>query len=437
MAHPRLPRGLAVLACLTLAAAGGARPALAQQQEQAGGASEVFRRFAGQVAKVEISETSSGAKSSLGSGFYAGADGLLVTNYHVVSSLVTDPGRYRVDVIDETGGTSAARIVAIDVVHDLAVLSTSSRPATWFSLGAPGLPQGTRLFALGHPSDLGLTIVEGTYNGLLKHSLYDRIHFTGSINSGMSGGPTITPRGEVVGVNVSTAGNQLSFLVPVARVTALLERARAPRPSGPAPALLPQVGRQILAHQQSYLAGMLERSPTVALGRYVLPTRPAPFFKCWADVTTDDEDPYTIVDHQCSTDDRIFIAGTQSSGVMSLRHRLVTTTELNRIRFASLLQFVFEPGDEAMGGDERFVTSFRCATRNVASAAGGGAGRVRAAVCLRRYRKLDGLYDAVVKTVTLGGAGSGVVSTLSLSGVSFETAQALAGRFVGSVRWKP
>ena len=122
---------------------------------------------------------------------------------------------------------------------------------------------------------------------------------------------------------------------------------------------------------------------------------------------------------------------------MSLRHRLVTTTELNRIRFASLLQFVFEPGDEAMGGDERFVTSFRCATRNVASAGSGGAGRVRAAVCLRRYRKLDGLYDAVVKTVTLGGAGSGVVSTLSLSGVSFETAQALAGRFVGSVRWKP
>ncbi|MEZ5581942.1 MAG: hypothetical protein R3F37_03415 [Candidatus Competibacteraceae bacterium] len=47
-----------------------------------------------------------------------------------------------------------------------------------------------------------MTIVEGTYNGQLDKSLYEKIHFTGSINPGMSGGPTINRDGAVVGVNV-------------------------------------------------------------------------------------------------------------------------------------------------------------------------------------------------------------------------------------------
>lgn len=75
--------------------------------------------------------------------------------------------------------------------------------------------QGSTIYSLGNPHDLGMIVVPGTYNGLKQNSLYQKIHFTGSVNSGMSGGPLVNEGGEAMGVNVATAGNQLGFLVPL------------------------------------------------------------------------------------------------------------------------------------------------------------------------------------------------------------------------------
>jgi hypothetical protein len=422
----RSPAVACVLGALMLAGTG-----LLRAQEPATSTSEVFRRHAARVVKVQVTESSSGAKSSIGSGFHVSDAGHLITNYHVVSSVVADPDRYQVDVIETGGSTVRAAVVGIDVVHDLAVLMVQRTGAPFFAIGVRPLEQGTRVYALGHPHDLGLAIVEGTYNGRLEHALYDRIHFTGSLNQGMSGGPAITASGDVMGVNVSTAGDQVSFLVPAHRVERLLARVRAPGYVPPDP-LLEAVTAQILEHQQRYLAGMFDSPPTTTLGQYEVPTQPAAFFRCWADVTTAPSDPYRIVDHRCSTEDYVFIVGEQSSGVVELRHRLMTSTELDRFRMASLLEFVFMPGDEGTDGDRDHVTSFRCRTRNVAR----GEHALRVALCLRRYRKLEGLYDAVVKTVTLGDGRQGVVSTLTLAGVSMENARLIAGRFLESIRWK-
>lgn len=392
---------------------------------------EVFRRHADRVVKIQVTESSSGAKSSIGSGFHVTGDGHVITNYHVISSVVTDPDRYHVDVIGAGGTVLRGSVVGIDVVHDLALVTIDQSGAPHFPIADARIAQGTRVYALGHPHDLGLAIVEGTYNGRLEHALYERIHFTGSLNPGMSGGPAITADGSVMGVNVSTAGDQVSFLVPAELAARLLARARAPGYAPPDP-LIAAVTEQIREHQDRYLAGMFDSAPVATLGAYEVPTQPAAFFRCWADVTTAPSDPYRIVDHRCSTEDYVFIAGEQSSGVVELRHRLMTSTELDRFRMASLLEYVFMPGDEGTAGDRDHVTSFRCSTGNVARD-----GHVlRAALCLRRYRKLDGLYDAVVKTVTLGDHRQGVVSTLTLAGVSLENARLIAGRFLESIRWK-
>ena len=399
-------------------------------QEPSASTSEVFRRHADRVVKIQVTESSSGAKSSIGSGFHVSGEGHLVTNYHVISAVVTDPDRYHVDVI---GGGSTVRgtVVGIDVVHDLALLRVEQTGAAYFPIDERPLAQGTRVYALGHPHDLGLAIVEGTYNGRLEHALYDRIHFTGSLNPGMSGGPAITASGGVMGVNVSTAGDQVSFLVPADRAARLLARVRADGYAPPDP-MIGAVTEQILEHQERYLAGMFEAPPLTTLGAFEVPTQPARFFRCWADVTTAPSDPYRIVDHRCSTEDYVFIAGEQSSGVVELRHRLMSSTELDRFRMASLLEYVFMPGDEGTHGDRDYVTSFRCRTSNISR----GDHAIRAAICLRRYRKLEGLYDAVVKTVTLGDPHQGVVSTLTLAGVSLANTRLLAGRFLESIRWK-
>jgi hypothetical protein len=393
--------------------------------------SEVFSRYADRVVKIQVVETGSAAKATIGSGFFVSGSGHLVTNYHVISKLIHDPDRYRAELIDVAGAVQPVAVLGVDVVHDLAVLGTEMRPRSYFSLGPVGIAQGHRLYSLGHPEDLGLSIVEGTYNGHLPHTRHPRIHFTGSLNPGMSGGPTITQEGRVIGINVATAGNQLSFLVPVDRAAGLLGKVLGPG-DDPAARTLAEVGRQLRDHQDAYLRDMFAgETKTVDLGPYRLITEPAPFFRCWADATRRQELPYEKVRHHCSTDDYLFIAGDQSTGVIDLDHEMISTRKLNRSQFFSLYTSVFAI-DNTPGGDEEHVTSWRCGTRNVRNASL----PMRAVLCLRRYRKLGELYDGVLKVAVLGRGDSGLVSTLTLSGVTFENVDRLARRYLERISWR-
>jgi serine protease Do len=407
----------------------GAGNLFAQQRNIA--TSVVFSRYADRVVKIQVIETGSAAKATIGSGFFVTGSGDVVTNYHVISKLIHEPERYRAELIDVNGAVHPVIVQAVDVVHDLAVLMTEVRPRAHFSLGRVTVAQGNRLYSLGHPEDLGLSIVEGTYNGHLPHTRHARIHFTGSLNPGMSGGPTIAEDGRVIGVNVATAGNQLSFLVPVERAAALLDQVLS-RGGDPPARTLEDVGRQLRDHQEAYLRDMFAgETKMVALGPYRLITEPAPFFRCWADATRRQELPYETVQHHCSTDDYLFIAGDQSTGVVELEHEMISTRKLNSAQFFSLYTTLFT-NDNTPGGQEEHVTSWRCGTRNVRNASL----PMRAVLCLRRYRKLGELYDGVLKVAVLGRGDSGLVSTLTLSGVTFENVDRLARRYLERISWR-
>jgi S1-C subfamily serine protease len=402
---------------------------LAQERDAA--AAVVFRRYADHVVKVEISERGSGAKAELGSAFFVTARGHLVTNYHVIAKLIHDPDRYRAELVHGAGVRTSVTVLAVDVVHDLAVLASNARAPRHFPLTTVTLAQGRRLYALGHPRDLGLAIVEGTYNGRLQHTLYERIHFTGSLNPGMSGGPAITAAGVVVGVNVATAGNQVSFLVPVERAAALVREAAAPGYAPPRD-FLEALGRQVRAYQDAYVRSLFSDSvPTVELGSYRVPTQPAGFFRCWADADRDDDSPYEVVEHACSTDDFIYLTRDHSSGLVEFEHRLLTSERLNRFRFAALYTAQYRAGGVGLAGREDDVTSFRCRTRNVQN----GGLTFKTVLCVRRYRKFEGLYDAVLRAATLGRAHQGLLTTLTLSGVSFENALLLSRRYLENLSW--
>ena len=420
-----------IAALVFLLTLGPARHALSAQPSP-GSTPEIFKQFSEHVVKIEVVETGSAAKASLGTGFFADGRGRIVTNYHVISKLVHSPERYRLEITDVAGQTGAATILGVDVVYDLAVLRSERRPKSFLALDSKAVEQGTRLYSLGHPRDLGLTIVEGTHNGLLKHTLYPKIHFTGSLNPGMSGGPTLTQSGKVVGINVATEGNQISFLVPAERAAILLERTA--KTDNPAPAsFLTEVGQQILANQTRYLAGMFEASSArVALGPYDLPTKPAEFFHCWADAVRRKELPYVSVSHDCSTDDYIFVSSEQSSGIVRFFHQLLSTDELNPLRFFTLYAGQFQAGNAAMFGNEEEVTPFRCQTRNVI----GNGGKLKTVLCARQYLKLPGLYDAIFKAAPLGSRNAGLVTTLSLSGVSFDNVQGISRRYLENIKWR-
>jgi serine protease Do len=420
---------LAIAAALILLAV----PAQGLLRAQSMGATtqEIFKQFSEHVVKIEVVETGSAAKASIGTGFYASDGGHIVTNYHVISKLIHTPDRYRIEVTDLSGQPSQATVLGVDVVYDLAVLRTNRRPQGHLALESKAVDQGTRLYSLGHPRDLGLTIVEGTYNGLLQHTLYPKVHFTGSLNPGMSGGPALTQAGRVVGVNVATEGEQISYLVPAERVFALLQRTmKVQQPA--ANSFLAEVGRQIHANQARYLSGLfLAKTPSVHLGPYSLPTKPTEFFRCWADALRRKEIPYVVITHDCSTDDYLFVSSEQSSGIVRFYHQLLSTDELNPAQFFTLYSGQFQAGNTAVFGNEEEVTRFRCQTRNVQTASG----KLKGVLCARQYVKLPGLYDAAFRVATLGARNVGLVTTLSLSGASFENIQLLTRRYTENIKW--
>lgn len=421
-------RGRCLAFAVALATAG---PPTAAAQRRDETSATVFQRYADHTAKIQVVESGSGAKAELGSAFFVSADGLLITNYHVVADAVDDD-RYRVEWLDQNGVGHEGRVLAVDVVRDLAVVA-SDRPTTrYFTLAAITLPKGTRLYSLGHPEDLGLSIVEGVYNGRLEHTLYPKIHFTGPINPGMSGGPALTADGRVVGVNVATAGNSVSFLVPIDAAIPLLRRARASADSEP-PDFTAEIGAQILANQDTYLGTLFQGGDsTVRIGPFELPTQPAPFFRCWADADRDHEGRYETVDHQCSTDDYIYLSGSQSSGIVSLSHKVLLSRGLNPLRFYHLYSNEFRQNHNAADFSEATdVTEYRCRSDNIRRQ-----GMVlKTRFCVRRYTSYDGLYDANLKAAVLGARDAGVVTELTLSGVSFENAIRIARKYLDRIRW--
>src|SRR5687768_6847698 len=76
-------------------------------QDTSGSTPSVFRRFGEYVAKIQVVENGSGAKATVGSGFFVTANGYAITNYHVISKLVHDPDRYHAELIDASGNERA------------------------------------------------------------------------------------------------------------------------------------------------------------------------------------------------------------------------------------------------------------------------------------------------------------------------------------------
>ncbi|HVM96684.1 MAG TPA: serine protease [Candidatus Acidoferrales bacterium] len=419
---PSLQALIVAVACLFLSCAVGAESQVPTQ--------EVFKRFGNRVVQVRIVDRATESKSVIGSGFFV-APHHLVTNYHVVSELVHAADRHRAEIVRDDGSTLPLELLNLDVVHDLAVLRCDAPSPAYFTFQEVPPPKGQRLFSLGNPYDLGSSIVEGTYNGLLEESLYEKIHFTGAINPGMSGGPTINNSGQVVGINVATAGDELGFLVPAKYAAALVAKTLDPGFQKPS-SLLDLVGEQLRANQDVYMNRLLAQPfEPVALGDYKLPGKLASFFKCWGKTEeSQDERPYEVVRYDCSLEDNIFLTEERSSGTISLEHLLLRSDQLNRFQFAALYESTFGAVLGTRGDDDE-LTRYECESSYVDRP--GTAWKV--VLCVRAYKKLSGLYDAVLKAASLNHNTDGAQTSVALSGVSFESIQRFTRHYLEGLSW--
>ena len=181
------------------------------------------------------------ARAGIGSGFIIRADGIIVTNAHVVS------GASRISIAMRDGTSFPARTLGIDEANDLAVLKIDAANLPVAPLGqSSGLLVGEWAIAIGNPYGflLGNTepsvttgVISGTGRNLVGRAegagaYVDMIQTDASINPGNSGGPLVNVLGEVIGVNSSiyspTGGSVgLGFAIPIDRARRIAEELAA------------------------------------------------------------------------------------------------------------------------------------------------------------------------------------------------------------------
>jgi len=440
--RPRHARAALLAACVLAAAPGavGAEtraPAAAPPAFPAATSAEaraVFANAQDTLLQIRVIHKATRARTSTGTGFLASPDGLVLTNYHVVAKLALEPQRYALELERADGASAAPRLVAIDVANDLAVLATGLRGQRYLPLAPAPLTKGERGFSMGHPLDLGLTIVEGTYNGFVETEFARRIHYTGAINSGMSGGPAVTRDGKVFGVNVARRwlDQLVSYLVPSEHAAALLRRATTQE--APPADFRAEVAAQVRAQQERLYAQLLTAPmPTTTMGRFTVPDATVPFVRCWG---FPDEKPDRLYDRDvrvCLSNSDLFVDDRLQTGQLVFKHERFEARELGAVRFAARIESAYSdaPTSFELRGNKKELTELRCHDDFVSRAAG----TLRVALCVRAYKHLAGLYDFHLRAVTVDSSTSALLSTLTLKGVSFETGRRFAQQYLETISW--
>ena len=158
-------------------------------------------------------------REGMGSGFIVGADGVILTNAHVVEG--ADEVRVKLSDRREFKG----KVVGLDHTTDIAVVRIDAKSLPTVKLGdASKIRVGEWVVAIGSPFGFENTvtsgIVSGTSRSLPEGSYVPFIQTDAAVNPGNSGGPLFNMQGEVIGINSAiysrTGGYMgLAFAIPI------------------------------------------------------------------------------------------------------------------------------------------------------------------------------------------------------------------------------
>jgi len=152
---------------------------------------------------------------ALGTGFIVSADGVILTNYHVIKT-------GNVAAVKFSDGTALAvdGLLAADKNRDLAVIKIHGKTFRTLILGNSDQIQiGEDVVAIGNPLGLELTVSNGILSGVRSDEKEGGkfLQTTAPISHGSSGGPLFNMRGQVIGINSMyyEGGENLNFAIPV------------------------------------------------------------------------------------------------------------------------------------------------------------------------------------------------------------------------------
>ncbi|HEX7180539.1 MAG TPA: trypsin-like peptidase domain-containing protein [Thermoanaerobaculia bacterium] len=165
---------------------------------------------------------------SLGSGLIVDANGIVVTNAHVIE------GASRIVVTTLDGRELEADVLGSDRDSDLAVLKVGARNLPAVPLGhSSDLMIGETVVAIGNPFGLTHTVTTGVLSARGRtvpsergeRVFTDFLQIDASINPGNSGGPLVNILGEVIGINTAIiqGATGIGFAIPADRARRVVE----------------------------------------------------------------------------------------------------------------------------------------------------------------------------------------------------------------------
>lgn len=162
-----------------------------------------------------------------GAGTIWHADGLIITNAHVVQ------GHHNLHAVLPDGRNLPAAVIAYDDNLDLAALSVNASGLPTIQLGdSRQLKPGQWVMAIGHPWGVQGAVTSGVVIGVgaqlpeVGQMSPERewIALDLHMRPGHSGGPVVDAKGRLVGVNTMITGPNVGFAIPVHIVKAFLKR---------------------------------------------------------------------------------------------------------------------------------------------------------------------------------------------------------------------
>jgi S1-C subfamily serine protease len=185
----------------------------------------VTERVGPAVVRVETRSTGRNARerAGLGSGIVISPDGLVLTNSHVVGSST------QITLRDTEGVVTDARVLGVDPDTDLALLrADGARDLRYASLGnSRELRRGQLVVAIGNPLGFESTVTAGVVSALGRsiravsgRTIEDVIQTDAALNPGNSGGPLVSTRAEVIGINTAIISGAQGICFAVASNTA-------------------------------------------------------------------------------------------------------------------------------------------------------------------------------------------------------------------------
>jgi S1-C subfamily serine protease len=170
------------------------------------------------------------AETGTGSGVVVSADGVIVTNNHVVQ----DAERVRVRLSD--GRSADAKVVGTDPISDLAVLRITAKNLQPIEIGdSRAVEIGQWVMAVGNPLGFDNTVSVGVVSSLKRslpvnrdNGLVDAIQTDAAINPGNSGGALCDANGRLIGINSAIASSTgqsvgIGFAIPTAQVKRVVD----------------------------------------------------------------------------------------------------------------------------------------------------------------------------------------------------------------------